>query len=133
MKNYLAKNVDEYIAHTPKEAQSKLREIRAVIKSSVPKAEEGISWGIPFYKYHSLLSGFAAFKNHVTFGLVAGTHFFGHFFFNFNLWRIGRKIGLAACLRPYEFSDGCNNIPGDKWPHTSGSRFQNDRVIPALA
>jgi len=70
MKNYLAKNVDEYIANAPKEAQSKLREVRVAIKSAVPKAEEGISWGIPFYKYHGLLAGFASFKNHVTFGLA---------------------------------------------------------------
>ena len=69
MKNYSAKNVDEYIANAQKEAKSKLREIRAVIKSSVPKADEGISWGIPFYKYKGLLAGFAAFKNHVSFGL----------------------------------------------------------------
>jgi uncharacterized protein YdhG (YjbR/CyaY superfamily) len=70
MKNYLAKNVDEYIASAQKEARSKLREIRAVIKSAVPKAEEGISWGVPFYKYHGVLAGFAALKNHVDFGLV---------------------------------------------------------------
>ena len=71
MKKYLAKNVDEYISSSPKEAQSKLREIRAAIKSAAPKAEEGISWGVPFYKYHSVLSGFAAFKNHVSFGFAA--------------------------------------------------------------
>lgn len=70
MKNYSAKNVDEYIANAPKEAQSKLREVRATIKSAVPKAEEGISWGVPFYKYHGLLAGFAALKNHVDFGLA---------------------------------------------------------------
>ena len=35
----------------------------------MPKADEGISWGIPFYKYKGLLAGFAAFKNHVSFGL----------------------------------------------------------------
>ena len=70
MKNYSAKNVDEYIVNTPKEAHPKLREVRAAIKSAAPKAEEGISWGVPFYKYHGLLAGFAAFKNHVTFGLA---------------------------------------------------------------
>jgi uncharacterized protein YdhG (YjbR/CyaY superfamily) len=70
MKNYSARNVDEYIASTPKEAQSKLREVRTVIKSAVPKAEEGISWGVPFYKYQGLLAGFAANKNHILFGLA---------------------------------------------------------------
>jgi len=70
MRNYSAKNVDEYIADAPKEAQPKLREVRAAIKSAVPKAEEGISWGVPFYKYHGALAGFASFKNHVSFGFA---------------------------------------------------------------
>ncbi len=70
MKNYLAKNVDEYIKSAQKEAQPKLRELRMVIKSAAPKAEEGISWGVPFYKYHGLLAGFVALKNHVDFGLA---------------------------------------------------------------
>lgn len=70
MRNYLAENVDEYIANAPREAQSKLGEIRAVIKSTIPKAEESISWGVPFYKYHGLLAGFSTFKNHISFGLA---------------------------------------------------------------
>jgi len=70
MKNYNAKDVDEYIASADKEARPKLKELREIIKSVIPKAEEGISWGVPFYKYHGVLAGFAAFKNHVSFGLV---------------------------------------------------------------
>jgi uncharacterized protein len=70
MKDYLAKNVGEYIANAPKEARPKLRELRSTIKSAAPKAEEGISWGVPFYKYHGLLSGFVALKDHVDFGLA---------------------------------------------------------------
>ena len=70
MKNYLAKNVDDYIATAPKEAQLKLRELRATIKSAAPKAEEGISWGVPFYKYHGVLAGFSVFKDHVSFGFA---------------------------------------------------------------
>ncbi len=71
MRNYQAKDVDDYIANTPEDARSKLREMRAVIQSAVPGAEEGISWGIPFYKYHGLLAGFAAFKKHIGFGFSA--------------------------------------------------------------
>ena len=70
MKNYSAKDVDSYIASSAREARPKLKEVREIIKSTIPKAEEGISWGVPFYKYHGVLAGFAAFKNHVTFGLV---------------------------------------------------------------
>jgi uncharacterized protein YdhG (YjbR/CyaY superfamily) len=71
MRNYSAIDVDGYIADAPQEARSKLRELRAVVKSAAPKAVEGISWGIPFYKYHGLLAGFAAFKKHVGFGFAA--------------------------------------------------------------
>jgi uncharacterized protein YdhG (YjbR/CyaY superfamily) len=70
MKNYSAKTVDGYIAKAPRAAQPKLRELRAAIRAAVPKAEESISWGVPFYKYHGVLAGFAAFKSHVTFGLA---------------------------------------------------------------
>ena len=34
--------------------------------------EEGISYGVPFYKHHGEFVGFAAFKNHVSFGF--GSH-----------------------------------------------------------
>jgi uncharacterized protein YdhG (YjbR/CyaY superfamily) len=68
MINYTAKDVDEYITKSPKEAQSTLIEVRATIKSAVPKAEEGINWGFPFYKYHGTLAHFAKYKNHVALG-----------------------------------------------------------------
>ena len=68
MRMYKAKDVDSYIANSGREARSKLKEIREIIKSTIPKVEEGISWGVPFYKYHGILAGFAAFKNHVSFG-----------------------------------------------------------------
>ena len=71
MKMYKAKDFDSYIANSGREARPKLKEIRKIIKSTIPKAEEGISWGVPFYKYHGVLAGFAAFKNHVSFGLCA--------------------------------------------------------------
>ena len=70
MRNYGAKDVDFYIASADREARPKLKELRKLIKSAIPKVEEGISWGIPFYKYHGLLVGFSPFKNHVSFGFV---------------------------------------------------------------
>ena len=70
MKNYKAKNVDEYIASAEKEGRPTLEGIRKIIKSTVPNAEEKISWGVPFYWYHGALAGFATFKDHVSFGLA---------------------------------------------------------------
>ena len=43
MKNYGAKDVDEYIASAPEEVRPKLGEVRKIIRSAVPKAEEKIS------------------------------------------------------------------------------------------
>ncbi len=70
MRNYRAKDVDAYIASSGKEARPTMDELRKIIKSIIPEAQEGISWGVPFYKYHGLLGGFAVFKNHVSFGLA---------------------------------------------------------------
>ena len=59
------REVDHYIAAAPKAAQPHLRQLRELITSGAPKAEEGISYGMPYYRYHGHLMYFAAFKNHV--------------------------------------------------------------------
>ncbi len=60
-----AKDVDEYIANAPKEVQAKLRELRHIIKTTAPKAEERISYAMPYYGYKGRLVYFAAFRNHI--------------------------------------------------------------------
>jgi len=72
MKASKAKDVDSYIANAAKEAIPMLKELRNLIKTTVPKAEEGISWNVPFYKYNGALAGFSVFKKHVSFGLGSG-------------------------------------------------------------
>ncbi len=72
MKTLKVKDVDAYIAHSAKEAQPVLKQIREIIRSAVPKAEESISWNVPFYKYNGALAGFAVYKNHVSFGIAKG-------------------------------------------------------------
>ena len=70
MRNYTVKDVDSYIACSDKEARPHLEELRKIITSTTPNAEEKISWGVPFYWYHGALAGFAPFKNHVGFGFA---------------------------------------------------------------
>lgn len=70
MRNYKAKNVDAYIESSVSGARSNLEELRNIIRSCVPNAQEGISWGVPFYKYHGVLAGFSAFTKHVSFGFA---------------------------------------------------------------
>jgi len=63
----VAKSVDAYLKAAPKEVQAKLVQLRAVVKATAPKASEGISYGMPYYKYEGALVGFAAFQNHIGF------------------------------------------------------------------
>jgi uncharacterized protein YdhG (YjbR/CyaY superfamily) len=59
------KAVDAYIAAAPKATQPMLRQLRQAIKSAAPKAEEKLSYRMPYYAYHGRLIYFAAHKNHV--------------------------------------------------------------------
>jgi len=63
----LPKTVDEYLESLPVDVRSVLTQLRKTIKSTAPKAEESISYGMPAYKYHGALVYFAAFKNHCSF------------------------------------------------------------------
>lgn len=60
-----ANDVDTYIAQCPKELQEKLQELREIIKSVAPNAEERISYGMPYYHYKGRLVYFAPMKNHL--------------------------------------------------------------------
>jgi uncharacterized protein YdhG (YjbR/CyaY superfamily) len=59
--------VTEYINAAPKEAQKKLREIRAILKKVAPKAKEGLKWGSPVFEEKRILFAYAAFKSHLNF------------------------------------------------------------------
>ena len=65
-------DVGAYIAGADPKARPMLEELRELIRSTVPGVEEGISYGVPFYKHHGEFVGFAAFKNHASFGF--GSH-----------------------------------------------------------
>ena len=63
--NAKPKDVDAYIEAAPKEVQGKLKELRAIVRKVAPKADEKISYGMPYYGYKGRLAYFAAFKNHI--------------------------------------------------------------------
>ncbi len=71
-----AKDVDAFIKASPKETQTKLKQLRQVIKQTVPTAEEKISYKMPVYTYNGKwLVGFAGFKNHIGFYGMSGIFF----------------------------------------------------------
>jgi uncharacterized protein YdhG (YjbR/CyaY superfamily) len=65
-------DVDGYIAAAPEGARPLLNELREAIRASAPKAEEGISYGMPSYHLHGVrLTYFQAHARHI--GLYAFT------------------------------------------------------------
>ncbi len=46
-------SVDEYIAAQPAATQTRLRELRAIVRAAAPEAAEVISYGMPTYKFPS--------------------------------------------------------------------------------
>jgi uncharacterized protein YdhG (YjbR/CyaY superfamily) len=61
------KTVAEYINAAPKDAQKKLREMRACIRKAAPGATENLKWGMPAYSYERILVIFGGFKHHIGF------------------------------------------------------------------
>ena len=72
-KSVPAKNVDAYLATTPRELRTVLENLRKAIRAAAPKAEELISYQIPTYKYHGPLVHFVARENHCSFIAVSKT------------------------------------------------------------
>jgi uncharacterized protein YdhG (YjbR/CyaY superfamily) len=60
--------VDEYLASLDQSKRTTLQQLRQTIRSIVPEAEEGISYGMPAYRLRGkVIAGFAAFKNHLSY------------------------------------------------------------------
>jgi uncharacterized protein YdhG (YjbR/CyaY superfamily) len=60
-------SITEYIKAAPKEAQKKLREMRACIRACAPGAKESLKWGMPAFSHRRILVTFAAHKHHIGF------------------------------------------------------------------
>ncbi len=72
MTNYSVATVDEYIAAAPQKARAHLRALQDAVRSAIPKAEEKIGYGKPYYKYHGWVAGFDVYKNHIGFEVWDG-------------------------------------------------------------
>jgi uncharacterized protein YdhG (YjbR/CyaY superfamily) len=62
------REIDEYLARLDEPKRTTLQELRRTIRSVVPEAEQGISYGTPAFRLHGkLIAGFAAFKSHLSY------------------------------------------------------------------
>ncbi len=60
--------VEEYLSKVPEPARATLEKVRATIRSVVPKeTTEGLSYGMPAFRYKGALVAYAAFKDHCSF------------------------------------------------------------------
>jgi len=58
------RTIDEYIAAQDETVQPRLKDVRSIISSAIPDAEERISWSMPTYWKGQNLIHFAASKKH---------------------------------------------------------------------
>jgi uncharacterized protein YdhG (YjbR/CyaY superfamily) len=92
------KTVEEYLAIVPEPARTTLTKVRATIRASAPtEATEGISYGMPMFKYKGMLVGFAAFSKHCS--LFPGA---------------GPIVELQDELKGFTTSKGTIQFPSDK-------------------
>jgi uncharacterized protein YdhG (YjbR/CyaY superfamily) len=93
-----AKNIDNYLAGVPQPARAMLEKLRSIILSAAPDAEEVISYGMPAFKYHGMLVGFAAWKEHC----------------GFYPWNSSTVDEFKKDLKGYTTSKGAIQFPLDK-------------------
>jgi uncharacterized protein YdhG (YjbR/CyaY superfamily) len=67
MKNKKPENVEEYIGQLPEIAQSKIIELRTILKWVAPEAKEGLKWGKPVFESETILFAYSAHKSHLSF------------------------------------------------------------------
>ena len=86
--------IDAYIAMQDEAVQPRLQEVRGIIHSAIPEAEERISWSMPtFWKGRNLIH-FAASKKHL--GLYPGDE--------------ATRV-FAEALKDFDVSKGTIRIP----------------------
>ena len=60
--------VKAYFARVPEPARTTLDKVRTAIRAAVPKdATEGLSYGMPAFRYKGALVAYAVFKDHCSF------------------------------------------------------------------
>ena len=89
--------IDAYIAMQDEAVQLRLQEVRGIIHSAIPEAEERISWSMPtFWKGRNLIH-FAASKKHL--GLYPGDE--------------ATRV-FAEALKDFDVSKGTIRIPWNR-------------------
>jgi len=132
------KRVDAYITRSADFAKPVLRELRTIIHEGCPEVEETIKWSFPNFTYKGMFCGFAAFKEHCSFGFWKGSLILGKknredkegmgSFGKFSTMKDlpPRKILLGYIKKAKQLNDDGVKVP--KAPRPKGER--KDLVVP---
>ena len=91
------RTIEEYVDQQDAAVRPRLREMRAILRSALPEAEERISWSMPTYWQGKNIIHFAASKKHL--GLYPG----------------GEATAVfAEALKEYDVSKGTIRLPYDR-------------------
>lgn len=71
-------SIDEYLQALPEKERAVLSHLRATIRATAPQAAETISYGMPIFKHHGHLVGFAAFRDHCSLFVMNSTYIAAH-------------------------------------------------------
>lgn len=72
-------NIDDYLASLPAAQRATLQKLRQSIRAAAPKAEEGVSYGLPAFRLNGRpLVCFAAAANHCSFYPMSPAVIRGH-------------------------------------------------------
>ncbi|MEO8205394.1 MAG: YdeI/OmpD-associated family protein [Chthoniobacterales bacterium] len=64
--------VDDYLKTVPESFRPLCEKLRKIIKEAVPKAEEVLRLGVPYYLYNGMLCSYTVYKKHVGLSLFRG-------------------------------------------------------------
>src|SRR5688500_4304653 len=67
-------SIDDYLVRVSEDQRAVLQRLRETIRSIVPDAEEGISYGLPAFRLRGKpIAGFGASANHLSYYPMSGT------------------------------------------------------------
>jgi len=115
MSDAAARDVDEYIARAPAGARAALAELRAIIRSAAPEAEERISYGMPYYSLGGKLAYFSVHARHI------------------GLYPADRETAAAVGLTSYFAEKSTLQLPLDQPLPAAAIRSFIERRAAALA
>jgi uncharacterized protein YdhG (YjbR/CyaY superfamily) len=67
------RTIDEYLAGVDAASRAALQKVRRAVRAAAPRAEEGISYGMPSFRLGGkLIAGFRAAANHCSYHPMSG-------------------------------------------------------------